>query len=114
MFTATAFNSVLYKSDKDVSCSSWPQLSVTNGCSGDTVDMNGQTIGWKLLDKTIDISQTETCELRCRQQNENGCCYLSKAGGCYWKGGGKVATNITPGTNATAIECSYIGRPHQL
>ena len=114
MFFVISFNSVPYELDKHVNCSSWPLPSVTNGCSGDTEDMNAQLIGWKLLDKSMHISQTDICELRCRQQNENGCCYLSKEGGCYWKGGGNFVTNIAAGSNATATACSYIGISFQV
>ena len=59
-----------------MTCSSWPEATEW-GCS------NGG--GWTGLDSSMGISQTAECELLCRQQNSDGCCYLSDSHGCYWR-----------------------------
>ena len=39
---------------------------------------------WKSLDGYKNSSQTESCERLCRQEYEDGCCYLSDEMGCMW------------------------------
>ena len=39
---------------------------------------------WKPLSVQMDASHVEQCEILCRQQRENGCCFLEDGVGCYW------------------------------
>ena len=83
-------------SEDDLQCATWPS-SNKYGCS---IDKGGD---WTALDEAI--FGTAECELLCRQYGtDNGCCFVSDAFGCYWKGGA-TATNDS-GDNALAITCT--------
>ena len=114
MFIVINFNSTFCESDKDVSCSSWTLASKNNTCKAHDTDENGFEYDWKPLDRNLNVSQAETCALRCRQEKENGCCYLSTASGCYWMPNANVVTDSKNGHNAKVVECSFTGTSQQL
>ena len=60
-----------------ISCSPWPPKSIKNGCIGNQ--------NFIALDKELDITQTKECEVLCKLQYEDGCCYLGQDTGCHWK-----------------------------
>ena len=87
---------IVILSEDDLQCATWPS-SNKYGCSLDEGE------DWTVLDEAI--FGTAECELLCRQYGtDNGCCFVSDAFGCYWKGGA-TATN-DPGDIALAITCT--------
>lgn len=71
------------KPEKRSRCAPWlSELLCVSGTSEDS--------SWKALNMSMDISQTGSCELLCKKQNEEGCCHLSKATGCTWLVDGKT------------------------
>ena len=87
----------LYFQDTLLHCASWPSAP-NYGCSLDEGD------DWTLLhDSIFTIAE---CESLCRQHaSGDGCCFVSDAFGCYWKGGATVTKH--PGDNAYAIDCTF-------
>ena len=86
-----------------ITCSTWP-TSETFGCKDDD---NGS---WKLLDVSLDVSQTsqKACEQLCLLEGEEGCCWLGGAGlGCYWKVGSVAAGGEK--YSWLAVSCSRSG-----
>ena len=98
IFQLSNYNVSLSLLVKETTCHTWP-TSEKFGCTGDGAD-------WKSLDKSLDTSQTSACEQLCIKEGENGCCFLGKGFGCYWKGGAAV----TSGTGSSlAVICSGAG-----
>ena len=84
------------------SCSAWPAVSLGHYT---TCTDNGNF--WKVLDESMDISQTESCELLCQKQNEDGCCYLAIDLGCIWKGGDTAFSGKGVNVPGTAVGCTF-------
>ena len=60
-------------------CTPWPE-SEGYGCTG------GSTKNiWKNLNATMSVSQKAECEMLCKEQKEDGCCFLKDRTGCYWR-----------------------------
>ena len=68
---------------------------------------------WKALNRKLAISQTKSCELLCKQQNENGCCHLSKEIGCAWLADGKTIwdgpSEVEGKSSSKSSICMYRG-----
>ena len=86
-----------------MNCTSWPNNS-NYGCSSDGDN-------WAKLDNTT--FGKDECEFLCSQHasNEwwsmNGCCYVSQAYGCYWKGGATAIKH--PNGAGLAVTCTASG-----
>ena len=62
---------------------------------------------WKPLSVQMDASHVEQCEILCRQQRENGCCFLEDGVGCYWlKDSYAIEETLEAGIATT---CYYVG-----
>ena len=66
------------------------------GCKGSDDD-------WNALSYRLSFNDTAQCQSLCQQQEENGCCILSKKYGCHWVTGGTVATTDN---GELAISCT--------
>ena len=83
----------------EIMCSSWPE-SRTFGCYGDG--------GWRLLDSSMTFSDSANCESLCRMEKEDGCCFLKRGTGCYWKSGGHSDSH--PDATAISVTCGGSGK----
>ena len=102
MCVISPFFSIFYELEKRSRCAPWlSELLCVSGTSEDS--------SWKALNMSMDISQTGSCELLCKKQNEEGCCHLSKATGCTWLVDGKT---IWGGASkvSTSSFCMYRGK----
>ena len=59
------------------------------------------------LDYELDITQTKECEVLCKLQYEDGCCYLGHDTGCHWKPNADVYRDFegVDAEDVTAIKC---------
>jgi len=84
--------------ERSTSCSAWQDINDTNyGCTGNNND-------WSILSYRLSFDDTAQCQSLCQQQEENGCCTISKKYGCLWLPGGTVTTAADYGE--LAISCS--------
>ena len=91
-----------------LSCSSWPIPSIVYDCTAGP---------WKFLDVSMDISQTENCEILCQRQKESGCCFLGEDAGCHYRIGADAISNRTVKKHEyqetrTVVACSLTGISH--
>ena len=81
-----------------ISCSPWPPKSIKNSCKGNE--------GYMALDYELDITQTKECEVLCKLQYEDGCCYLGHTTGCHWKAPADIDRDFGGvGEDATTVKC---------